>query len=106
MATDPDVDDTLSYALSGGPLYGQVAVQVDGGWTYTPANRTSDYQDQFTVVVEDSGGLKDLGNVTIDVTADDDSPQQGEPISPQQTQGGEPFGFALPEDAFDDVEQD
>ena len=64
-ANDPD-NDTLSYSMSTGPLYGTLNLTDDGNFVYTPFdNFTGD--DSFTYKANDSVLDSNIGNVTIHV---------------------------------------
>ncbi|MDE2433572.1 MAG: VCBS domain-containing protein, partial [Burkholderiales bacterium] len=65
-ATDPD-SDPLSFGKGSDPAHGQVTVNPDGTWTYTPSQ---DYNgsDAFTVVVSDGQGHTTTTTVNVGVT--------------------------------------
>jgi large repetitive protein len=72
-ATDAN-GDTLTYTLgSASPAHGNVVVNADGTWTYTPGK---DYNgsDSFTVLVDDGHGGKATSTVTIGVNPVNDPP--------------------------------
>jgi VCBS repeat-containing protein len=74
-ASDPDTDDDLSYGVTAPPVYGSASINgATGVWTYTPANRMTNYVVTFTVAVTDTGGLTDTAALTISVSADNDVP--------------------------------
>ncbi|MFM2589834.1 Ig-like domain-containing protein [Vibrio sp. TBV020] len=56
-ASDPNEDD-LTFSLESGPTNGDVEVDPDGTWTYTP-NENFDGDDSFTVIVSDGFGGTD-----------------------------------------------
>ncbi|MFN8596437.1 MAG: Ig-like domain-containing protein [Anaerolineae bacterium] len=81
-ATDPDTDDTLSYAITTNPVYGSANINASTGvWTYTPINRRANYTAVFTVTVTDSASHSDSARVTINVTADNDAPTANDATS-------------------------
>lgn len=59
--------DTLTFAVDTQPTNGNVVLNNDGTFTYTPA---TDYvgSDSFTYTVTDAGGLSDTGTVNITVS--------------------------------------
>ena len=61
--SDPD-GDALTAVLAGQPRQGTVALQPDGGFTYT-AKKKAKGTDSFTYLAEDTTGLRDLETVTI-----------------------------------------
>ncbi|WP_290689202.1 Ig-like domain-containing protein [Aquabacterium sp.] len=65
--------DTLSYAKASDPTHGNVTVQADGSFSYTP---TANYNgtDSFTVTVSDGQGGTATSTVSITVTAVNDAP--------------------------------
>jgi len=74
--TASDVDgDTLTYALAqnGGPAHGNVTINADGSYSYTPA---ADYngQDSFTYQVSDGHGGTATATVTLTINPVDDAP--------------------------------
>ena len=71
-ATDAD-GDPLSFAKTTDPAHGQVVVNTDGTFTYTP---DSDYNgpDSFTVTVSDGKGGVVIVTVSITVTPVNDPP--------------------------------
>ncbi len=75
-ASDPDIDDTLTYTISITPTYGSATIDdaATGDWTYTPVNRDADYIDSFVVTVEDTWGHTVPATVTITVDAANDRP--------------------------------
>jgi len=66
--SDPDVGDSVTYALVSGPANGTVTVNADGTYTLTP-NDDHTGTDTFTFRVTDEFGKTDTATVTIDVTA-------------------------------------
>ncbi|MEC0203994.1 isopeptide-forming domain-containing fimbrial protein [Paenibacillus lautus] len=65
-ATDRD-GDTLEYSKGQDPTNGNVTVDPDGSWTYTP---DPDFvgEDSFTVIVDDGNGGKTEVVIIVDVT--------------------------------------
>ena len=66
-----DNGDTLSVSKVGQPTFGNAVISGTTTVVYTPANRTSDYVDLFTVTVCDAGGLCDSSVATVKVTANE-----------------------------------
>jgi VCBS repeat-containing protein len=85
--TASDVDgDPLTYALTGGPAHGEVTVNPDGTYTYTP---DPDFHgtDTFTVTVsDDQGGTVDVV-IPVTVTPVNDAPTASAPplTTPENT---------------------
>ena|GEM_PF-1791388 len=65
--TDPD-GDKLMYEEGQNPGHGQVTVNPDGTWVYTPDPGYVG-EDSFTVVVDDGKGGKTESTITVNVTA-------------------------------------
>ncbi|WP_374400510.1 retention module-containing protein, partial [Niveibacterium sp.] len=65
-ATDVD-GDSLSFAKASDPAHGNVTVNTDGTWTYTPA-KDFNGPDSFTVTVSDGKGGTAIATVDIGVT--------------------------------------
>jgi VCBS repeat-containing protein len=70
--SDPD-DNTLSAVLASGPSHGTLTLNADGSFTYTP---TTDYDgtDSFKYRATDGSLTSDSAEVTLTVTASNDSP--------------------------------
>ena len=69
-----DIDgDSLSYSKRSDPSHGQVLVNLDGSYTYTPNH---DYfgDDEFTVWVDDGNGGTAFSKVTIHISNINDAP--------------------------------
>jgi len=65
MASDAD-NDPLSFTLSGAPENGEVTVDLDGQWQYTPdADVTG--SDSFDFEVSDGNGGSDTATVAIEI---------------------------------------
>ncbi|MCR4377239.1 MAG: tandem-95 repeat protein, partial [Rhodospirillales bacterium] len=64
-ATDDD-GQTLTYTLNQAPLAGDVTVNTDGSFAYTPVSGFTG-QDSFTYKVMDSTGLEDSGTIHLSV---------------------------------------
>jgi VCBS repeat-containing protein len=64
-ASDPD-KNPLSYSKNTDPEHGNVTVETDGSWTYTP-NKDYTGKDSFIVIVDDGNGGKTESTVTITV---------------------------------------
>ncbi len=69
--SDPD-DDPLSAVLEAGPAYGDLALNADGSFIYTPTLNWNG-TDVFTYTASD-GALTDTAVVTIDVSSVNDGP--------------------------------
>ena len=74
LANDTDADgDPLTAILVSGPSHGALALQADGGFTYTPA---ADYSgtDSFTYTANDGSGDSNVASVSIAIAATNVSP--------------------------------
>lgn len=76
-ATDAD-GDALNYVLGTPPAHGQVVVNADGTYTYTP-NPNFNGPDGFTVVVSDGNGGSITINVPVTVSPVNDAPEAASP---------------------------
>ncbi|WP_159675653.1 Ig-like domain-containing protein, partial [Andreprevotia sp. IGB-42] len=72
VATDVD-GDALSFVKGTDPAHGTVTVDINGNWTYTPANNYNG-ADSFTVTVSDGKGGSDTVTVNVGVTPVNDAP--------------------------------
>jgi subtilisin-like proprotein convertase family protein len=63
--SDPD-GDSLEAILAGPPRQGSLALQPDGGFTYTP-NKKAKGSDSFTYLAQDPSGLNALATVDIQI---------------------------------------
>jgi uncharacterized repeat protein (TIGR01451 family) len=83
--SDPD-SDALITILSSGPAHGTLALNADGGFTYTPSTNYSGV-DSFTYRASDGLASSELATVTITVLAANDPPvAQGDNYSmPEDT---------------------
>jgi VCBS repeat-containing protein len=70
--SDPD-DDPLSAVLVSGPSHGDLTLNGNGSFTYTPASNFNG-SDSFTYRASDGTLTSNLATVTISVTAVNDSP--------------------------------
>jgi hypothetical protein len=69
LANDSDEDgDALSVAALGGPSNGELLLNADGSFTYTPNSNFSG-ADSFTYTVSDGSGGSDTATVTITVNS-------------------------------------
>ncbi|WP_105060286.1 tandem-95 repeat protein [Photobacterium angustum] len=69
-----DVDgDNLTFTQSSNPTNGQVTVNTDGTWTYTP-NSDFNGSDKFDVIVSDGNGGTDTITVNVTVNPINDAP--------------------------------
>jgi len=71
-ATDQD-GDSLSYSLVDAPDHGQLQLNPDGSYTYTPDQHYSG-PDEFTYQVSDGQGGTDTATITFDVDPVADTP--------------------------------
>ncbi|PSW68446.1 hypothetical protein C9J41_21670, partial [Photobacterium sp. GB-50] len=71
-ATDVD-GDNLTFTQSSNPTNGQVTVNTDGTWTYTP-NNDFNGDDSFNVEVNDGNGGTDTITVNVTVKPINDAP--------------------------------
>jgi VCBS repeat-containing protein len=102
LANDSDPDgDPLTAMLESGPAHGVLTLNVDGGFTYTPAAGFAG-TDSFTYRAADgAGAVSAAATVTITVTADDDG--DGIPNSQDPDVVGA-LVAALPDSAFSNGE--
>lgn len=70
--SDPDVNDTFTFAIDDTLAWGNLSIANDGLWLYTPQNRLVDYTDHFTLTISDSAANQVTTTLTISVTADND----------------------------------
>ena len=84
-ATDVD-NDPVSYALEGGPIHGQVSIELDGRYVYTPAPDFNG-SDSFTYRVSDGQGGFNVYTVGVTVNGVNDAPTAAD------------TAFTTPEDA-------
>ena len=63
--SDPD-GDPLEAILAGPPKQGSLALQADGGFTYTPKKKAKG-SDSFTYLAQDPSGLNALASVDIQI---------------------------------------
>src|SRR5882724_6714326 len=84
LANDTDVDgDKLTVAVSTGPAHGQLTLNTDGSFSYTPT-ATYDGPDSFKYTVSDGHGGTAEGQVTIGI--DDSVPRAiGESVTVADT---------------------
>ena len=75
LTNDSDVDgDPLTAALATGPSNGQVTVNPDGTFTYTP-NQDFNGTDSFSYTLSDDEGGTETATVTLTVAAVNDAPE-------------------------------
>ena len=74
-ATDPDLGDTLTFAVAGGgqATNGTVTIQSDGSFSYVP-NAEFSGTDSFTFRVIDAAGIASTATVSITVNNVNDDP--------------------------------
>ncbi|UXA15896.1 Ig-like domain-containing protein [Mycobacterium sp. SMC-4] len=74
LTNDSDVDgDDLTVALEVGPEHGNLVLNADGSFTYTP-NQDFHGSDSFTYTASDGTAASGVATVTITVTAVNDAP--------------------------------
>ena len=74
LDNDDDVDgDTLTVLISNQPTNGDITLNPDGSFTYTP-DANFNGTDSFTYVVLDGNGGTDTATVTLTVGGDNDNP--------------------------------
>jgi VCBS repeat-containing protein len=82
-STDADIGDTAAWSLIGSSdgSYGSLALDPDGGWSYSLNNDTAQglkagetAQEIFTVKATDTSGASDTQTVTITVIGTNDAP--------------------------------
>ncbi|MHC4759220.1 MAG: Ig-like domain-containing protein, partial [Planctomycetota bacterium] len=61
-------DDVLTAELVSGTTYGNLVLNEDGSFTYTPSQDNTTGSDSFTYTVSDGFGGEDTATVTIDLT--------------------------------------
>ncbi|MEP0337182.1 MAG: LamG-like jellyroll fold domain-containing protein [Alphaproteobacteria bacterium] len=91
-ATDPDLGDTLTFAVAGGgqAANGTVTIQSNGDFSYVP-NAEFSGTDSFTFRVTDAAGIASTATVTITVNNVNDDPvitAGGDP-APTFAEGGD-----------------
>jgi VCBS repeat-containing protein len=81
-ATDAD-GDAVTFSMGQAPQNGQLVIEEDGSWTYTP-NADYNGSDSFTVIVSDGQGGTDTITINVDVTPVNDTPtlvdENGDPL--------------------------
>ncbi|WP_434762799.1 tandem-95 repeat protein [Vibrio fortis] len=81
-ATDAD-GDAVTFSMGQAPQNGQLVIDEDGSWTYTP-NADYNGSDSFTVIVSDGQGGTDTITINVDVTPVNDTPtlvdENGDPL--------------------------
>jgi VCBS repeat-containing protein len=74
LANDTDIDaDTLSAVLVTGPSHGQLTLNADGSFGYTP-DENFNGTDSFTYKASDGVSGSNVATVTLTVTAQNDAP--------------------------------
>ncbi|WP_263146729.1 Ig-like domain-containing protein [Pseudomonas sp. RIT-PI-AD] len=91
LATDAD-GDALSFSVAQQPAHGNLALNPDGSFTYTPAANYSG-PDSFTYRVTDSDGGIATALVSITVTAVNDAPSPVGSIATQNANDGASFSL-------------
>gem|GEM_PF-1400175 len=86
--TGTDADgDTITYAQGIGPTNGNVTVNTDGTFAYTPSANFNG-ADSFTVTGSDGNGGTATSTVTVNVAAVNDTPVAGGTFSESVFKGG------------------
>ena len=71
--SDPDTGDTLTASLESGPSNGQLILNSDGTFSYTP-DQNFNGTDSFVYKASDGNGGEDTATVTITIDAVNDPP--------------------------------
>jgi len=107
-----DIDgDPVRYALASGPAHGQVTIEADGSYVYTPA-RNYNGSDSFSYRVSDGQGGSNVYTVGVTVNPVNDAPTAGDDtlttaedtahsasLPPATDIDGDPVVYALAEQA-------
>jgi VCBS repeat-containing protein len=103
VASDPD-GDTLAFSTNVAPQHGDLLINRDGSFTYTPA---ANYHgpDSFTYLVRDSDGGWASAVVTLSIAAVNDAPLGNGSLGAQTGVDGQPFNLAVAA-AFSDADGD
>ena len=72
IATDPE-DDPITFSLGSSPENGTLEINPDGSFTYTPQAHFHG-ADEFTFIAADDRGGLDVGDVSINIAPQPDSP--------------------------------
>lgn len=82
LANDSDANgDGLTVAIASNPTNGNVALNADGSFAYTPTDGfTTGERDSFTYTVSDGNGSSDTGSVVIEAVAAPSPPPTGDPV--------------------------
>ncbi|WP_339717854.1 tandem-95 repeat protein, partial [uncultured Maritimibacter sp.] len=78
IATDVE-DDDLTFALSAGPAHGEVTVESDGSYSYTPDEAYTGV-DSFQVEVSD-GDATDIATITLEVAQESFTGDTGQTVT-------------------------
>ena len=104
-ASDIDGDDVTYGPGSTIPANGQVVINPDGSFTYTP---DADFNgtDTFSYIIDDgNGGTNEyLFEITVDPI--NDAPEVDQGIGDQASDEDAAWSFAVPADAFADIDED
>ncbi|MEM8812385.1 MAG: Ig-like domain-containing protein, partial [Pseudomonadota bacterium] len=104
-ANDPDGDTVLTYAISGAGLIG-LTLNANGSFTYAPPENLNG-ATSFSYVVSDQGGVtSDPQTFTFAINAVNDAPILVNALADRSADAGTSLNFALPSDAFTDVDGD
>jgi VCBS repeat-containing protein len=104
-ATDADVGDKLSYAVTKQGKNGTVAINATtGAYTYTPTKNVNG-ADSFVITATDSGKASATQTVNLTVDAVNDAPTVAKAVTtPVSITEGKAFSYTLPTGTFSDVD--
>ncbi|MEW6303259.1 MAG: MBG domain-containing protein [Verrucomicrobiota bacterium] len=104
LANDTDQDnDSLTAILVNGSTHGQVILQPNGAFSYTPAGNYNG-PDSFSYKANDGRADSGVVTVSITVTSVNDAPIVANPIGNQTTAYGSVFSFTVPANTFTDAD--
>ena len=109
--TASDVEaDAITYTLVDGPQYGEIDLNPDGSFTYTPAADLAG-EDSFTFIANDGQADSAVATVTLSIAAENDVPlaEAGATSGDEDTEitgqvsavdpDGDPLSYAVTSDA-------